>query len=332
MLSKYFKLDPFNLFTSPSKGEKIIWIVAIVLALPTRPHVGFMGAAVNALLYGLIMIWVYRFFKNRTCKYDVDGMSFSHRLVNIRANKASNKVSINSGKFHYEGRPQNLSFYYHEKIKVRAYTPTVTGYTSSGERFTGQGGAPVVYNDTIGWTVTISDMSNKNKVVLELKNDVARKMRMVTDRIEAWRKEIDRKDLADITEMVKLETQQKAEEASKKASEQAEQYLKDWGLHGENPFIRYYYSNDGSITEMLAALSDGRGGAVYNGGKNFWSGSWKNAVVNEVNDTLEIQVDDPDYRSKHLKEHRFVIPSGWKREQRLEWFDRIRILSAQAQP
>lgn len=331
MISKYFKLDPFNLFPSIGKGEKIIWIVAIVLAMPAMSHVGFMGSAVNAFLYGLIMIWVYRFFMNRTCKYDVERMSFSHRLVDIKANKASNTISINAGKFHYEGRPQSLSFYYHEKIKVKAYTPTVTGYTSSGERFTGQGGAPVVYNDTIGWTVTITDMSSKNKAVLELKNDVARKLKLVTDRIEAWRNEIDRKDLADITEKVKLETQWKAEEASKKASEQATQYLQAWGVHDASPFYHYYYSTDGVITQMLAALTDGRGGAVYNNGQNSWRGSWRNAVVNDVNETLEIQVDDPSYRSKRLKEHRFVIPNNWKREERLEWFDRIRILSAKEQ-
>lgn len=325
MIGKYFKLDPFNIFTSRSMGEKVIWVVAILLALPTMSHVGFMGAVANAFLYGLIMIFVYRFFMNRTCKYDVARMSFGHRLVDIKANKASNTVSIKAGKFRFDGNPSQLSFFYHEKIKVRAYTPSFTGYTSSGERITGQGGAPVVYNDTIGWTVTISNLHNRERVELELKDAVARKMKLVTDEIEAWGKEISNNQM---TELVRLE----AEGASRKASEQAAQYLSDWGLNGANPFYRYDYSRDGVISHMLAALPDGRGGAVYNNGQNSWAGSWRNAVVNDVNNTLEIQIDDPDYRSKHLKEHRFVIPSQWKREERLEWLDRIRILSAQAQP
>lgn len=80
---------------------------------------------------------------------------------------------------------------------------------------------------------------------------------------------------------------------------------------------------------MLAADKEGRGGAVLNDGKDTWSGSWKNAQVSEVGDTLEVQIDDPEYRKQNLKEHRFVI-KHMDREQRVEWIDRIRILSGQA--
>lgn len=328
MISKYFKLDPFNLFTSPSKGEKIIWIVAIVLAMPTMSHVGFMGAAGNAILYGLIMILVYRVIKKRTCKYDVNNMSFNHSLIDISTNKASNRVRLKAGNFTYDGSPSKLRFSYTKLTKVKAYTPTFTGRTTSGNLIYGQGGAPVVYDDLTGKTAITIIADGKEKT-LKLANAVATKMNLVTDAIEAWGIEVSAKERAEKSEMEKLVKQQKAEESSTKASEQATQYLKEWGMFGDESYYRFYYSNDGVVTEMLAALPDGRGGAVYDAGKKSWVGSWKNAVANDVNDSLEIQVDDPDYRSKHLKEHRFVIPSNWKREQRLEWLDRIRILSSQ---
>lgn len=317
-------------YISTNKGEAIIWGIAIFLALPTISGVGFAGAAVNALLYGVIMRWIYRFFKNRTCKYDVNRMSFNHRLIEIVANKALNTIRIKVGDFTYDGSPSKLRFVYTKLTKVKAYTPTFTGRTSSGDLVYGQGGAPVVYDDLTGNTA-ITIIADGREKHLELRNSVAEKMNLVTDNIVAWGNEVSLKEREEKSRAEKLAKQQKAEEISKKASEQAAEYLKEWGMHGHDPYHRFYFSNDGTITEMLAALPDGRGGAVYNAGKNSWVGSWKNAVANEVNDALEIQVDDPDYRSKHLKEHRFVIPSDWKREQRLEWLDRIRILSSQQQ-
>lgn len=129
-----------------------------------------------------------------------------------------------------------------------------------------------------------------------------------------------------------LEAKKKEEEdALKNVRTQYSRLLSEWNIASEGSFKTYHYrsSNGGFICTMLAADKEGRGGAVLNDGKDTWSGSWKNARVNEVGETLEIQIDDPVYREKNLKERRFVI-KYFDREQRLEWIDRIRILSAQA--
>lgn len=138
-----------------------------------------------------------------------------------------------------------------------------------------------------------------------------------------------------------IENKRKADEALLKAEQhkistenvrnQSFKLLNDWGIDPEGAFKTYHYrDNDGGyIYTMLAADKEGRGGAVLNEGKDTWSGSWKNAHVSEVGDTLEVQIDDPEYRQQHLKERRFAI-KGFDKDERVEWIDRIRILSGHA--
>lgn len=126
--------------------------------------------------------------------------------------------------------------------------------------------------------------------------------------------------------------EQKAKaDALQNVRNQCSKLLRDWSIDPEGAFMTYRYRDDdgGYICTMLAADKEGRGGAVLNDGKDTWSGSWNNAQVSEVGETLEVQIDDPEYRKQNLKELRFVI-KYMDREQRVEWIDRIRILSVHA--
>lgn len=83
---------------------------------------------------------------------------------------------------------------------------------------------------------------------------------------------------------------------------------------------------DGNLMTAIAADSTGRGGLIYNQGKDKWIGSWKGAKVEVSGNNLEILLDDPDYRAKKFTERR-VTMEFLSKPQRLEWYDRINILS-----
>lgn len=119
------------------------------------------------------------------------------------------------------------------------------------------------------------------------------------------------------------------EDADKNAEIQCIQLVQNWGLNPDNHFRSYRHNtnNGGIIYSMLAADRSGNGGAVHDQGNGTWHGSWKNSKINEAGETLEIQVDDPEYREKNLKERRFVI-EGFDKATRIEWVDRIKILAA----
>ncbi len=123
--------------------------------------------------------------------------------------------------------------------------------------------------------------------------------------------------------------EKKREDAIKNAEIQCIQLVQNWGLNPDDHFRSYRHNtnNGGIIYSMLAADRSGNGGAVHDHGNGTWHGSWKNAKIDEIGETLEIQVDDPEYREKNLKERRFVI-EGFDKATRIEWLDRIRILAA----
>lgn len=312
----------------------VYWVAqdpgSFMLSLWMNPFRTLMAVAISFGPALWLFVGIKRENKKIKCDYSLDDLYFSHDLIEIRSNKPLGTVKVEAGEFRYEGSPSELSFCYVKGSEIKVLMPAVTGTTSSGETFTGTGGTPYVFDSETGFTaVTIRGPGNETKITL--KNSVAEKLQLITNKISSWGRDVSFQEYTKREEEKKLAAQQKAEEVAKKAATQAAEYLKDWGIQGVNSYCHYYYSNDGQITEMLAALPDGKGGAVYNSGKNYWTGSWKNAVVSEVDNALEIQVDDQVYRGKYLKEHRITIPPNWERKTRLEWCDRIRILSSQAQ-
>lgn len=241
--------------------------------------------------------------------------------------------------YEFEGNFPDTNFSFHnEDTKteyIQDYVSDSTGFkTSIGsprgyERGTGIFKVGIRWksstNQPIGTTIR---MNGDNKIKLEefckraygLSKDYLLKSEMIKTELEIQ------------AQAAKLAAERKSQDdALQNVRDQCTKLLSDWGIASEGAFKTYRYRDDdgGYICTMLAADKEGRGGAVLNDGKDTWSGSWKNAQVSEVGDTLEVQIDDPEYRKQNLKEHRFVI-KHMDREQRVEWIDRIRILSAQA--
>jgi hypothetical protein len=135
----------------------------------------------------------------------------------------------------------------------------------------------------------------------------------------------------------------KAESASKEEEAKAQELRKQASLEASNRTIKefvtqcnavdpFVYSNleaTGDVQFKWCIVADraGRGGVAYidpSSGIVKWTGGWRGARAGQNGDYLEILLDDPDYRHKHLKEHRINIDMMFGV---VEWMDRINILS-----
>ena len=85
---------------------------------------------------------------------------------------------------------------------------------------------------------------------------------------------------------------------------------------------------EGEVIEAIVADRTGRALVIYNDGQERWTGNLKGAQLFPVEKGLKAQVDDPDYRAKHLAERRFHLSPHQPSHEWEEWVDRIRMLSA----
>ena len=103
--------------------------------------------------------------------------------------------------------------------------------------------------------------------------------------------------------------------------------LADAGLAGSDLWSKYAHDLDGRVVSLLAASRAGRGIILAGDGGEAWTGEWRGATARVVDDRLLVQVDDPDWRHRHLSERRFTLGERWTPEERQAWADRITLLA-----
>lgn len=103
--------------------------------------------------------------------------------------------------------------------------------------------------------------------------------------------------------------------------------LAEAGLSGSDLWSKYAHDLDGRIVALVAASRAGRG-FILDGGGEPWTGDWRGASARVVDDRLQVQVDDPAWRHRHLSERRFTLGERWTAEERQAWADRINLLAA----
>lgn len=122
--------------------------------------------------------------------------------------------------------------------------------------------------------------------------------------------------------------------SSSKSTEVAEglfiQLIEKAGICKDCIYNRSYDPQLMKLTQAIAVDKTGKAVVVYNNGAGTWMGSLKGATAQVVNNKLELKVDDPAYREKHLAERRFSLLEGEKREVLVEWEDRINMLAKSA--
>ncbi len=336
-------------------------------ALKTFVLLTFFIAVIVVVVYGFTSI-LTRFGKSNDAPIwcnvnsnDPNEIAFHCPHLSLAFNIPNNSVRIKSEvpgetPLDFTGNASQLHFGKFVQKTVTEYTDTSIR-SSSGEIYTiantgsyqrGTG----IYDVKVSWNKDGSELETNIRVSdyeRQLLNNIIEMMQSVKverDKAAATERrrleeeahateEKARKERLAAEEKARVDKQASEEKAKSDALQnvrnQSTQLLKVWEIDPNSTFMTYRYreSDGGYISTMLAADKEGRGGAVLNDGKDTWSGSWKNAQINEQGDTLEIQIDDPAFREKNLKERRFAI-KYFDREQRLEWIDRIRILSAQA--
>lgn len=309
-----------------------------------------LGACLAITFFGWL---ISRSIQNRLYKVTHNNLRFDACALSVAYDKTTKMLRIASKAANYLGpvpMPNPFSFLdQYTKIPTNTYATT-----SRGESITIHGTGN--YEQHTGVRVHINDMISNTAFIYNLYDwkgnsyTFSMKIALALNNVLTNIYDLHASDMAPVykaekiqqEELAKASAQQRKadEEAAKEAASQkilenvrnqCSKLLNDWGIDPEGAFKTYRYRDDdgGYICTMIAADKQGRGGAVLNDGKDTWSGSWKNAQVSEVGDTLEVQIDDPEYRKQNLKELRFVI-KYMDREQRVEWIDRIRILSAQA--
>lgn len=293
----------------------------------------FLLVVIVALIMGLVAL-ISKFSKNTDAptwcnpnSLDPNVFGFHCPSLSLAYTATDNRlktrvISLKDKPWEFEGNAQDIKITFARIPKAEEYAPG----SSNKDRGYWAKGITVycIEHDRTKVEFYLNDRYKYNMDVFldkvrVLSNDYLLKSEAVINELKA-------KEQAD-----KAAAEQKAKaDALQNVHNQCSKLLSDWGIDPEGAFKTYRYRDDdgGYICTMLAADKEGRGGAVLNDGKDTWSGSWKNAQVSEVGETLEVQIDDPEYRKKNLKEHRFVI-KHMDREQRVEWIDRIRILSAQ---
>lgn len=309
----------------------------------------FLLVVIVALIMGLVAL-ISKFSKNTDAptwcnpnSLDPNVLGFHCQDLSLAYTANDNSVRMRcidaegvSYEFEGDASDINLSALNEEKT-----TEYVQDYVSDNTGFKHSIGSPRSYQRGTGiftlgiqWkaspSLTLSKtirINNEDRIKLDEFRERVDKLTMDHFlKAEILKSELKAKEYAD-----NAAAEQKAKaDALQNVRNQCSKLLRDWSIDPEGAFMTYRYRDDdgGYICTMLAADKEGRGGAVLNDGKDTWSGSWKNAQVSEVGDTLEVQIDDPEYRKQHLKERRFVV-EHMNREQRVEWIDRIRILSAQ---
>lgn len=330
-----------------------VFMTAIALGcIVFREFEGFAYTAAFAVLPGLIYLLTYRSLykaNHEKCRFDSCALSVAY-------DKATKKLRIASKTANYYGSmPSDCTFYFAEEIIDISTNTRAT--TSSGETITIHGTGS--YSKHTRTFVYVSDHSGKSNLVydstfpyvssqdkyiftIKLADALKQILKQISGIYTAEMAPIYEAERKQAQELAKVAAEQRKadEEAAKEAASQkilenvrnqCSALLEKAGINEAECFkcYRYWEKDGGYICAMLAADKEGRGCAIFNEGKDTWLGSWKNAQINEVGDTLEVQIEDPEYRKLNLKERRFII-KYFSREDRLEWIDRIRILSGQA--
>ncbi len=115
----------------------------------------------------------------------------------------------------------------------------------------------------------------------------------------------------------------KANQAIKDMAEQAGLADELWNWHN----FSTQPESAGKLLNAIGADRQGRGFVICNQGQSQWIGSWKGARVQESSKGLDIQVNDPEYRHRHMTERRFCVGETWTVQKCQEWASRIRLLS-----
>jgi hypothetical protein len=217
-----------------------------------------------------------------------------------------------------------------ETVFRSGYIPSVstgTGYTSSGETIhvtTTGPGQHYAYNQRTGRSqirvggIVDSNVYLRRGARLEAEAN-ARRLKPRSDAIRAKQQEA-----------AKAQKQQHNDIALERAQAALRKLAEQAGLNDEHWYDNRYSThaeNPGVLLEAIAADREGRGYAVYNKGQSTWIGSWKQAVVHETRQGLDIQVNDSAYRQQHMTERRFQLGAHFTVQSCQEWVSRIRLLS-----
>jgi hypothetical protein len=313
--------------------QNVLWGLVMAAAIIPVMLLGALAGALAALVP--LALW----------RMSGQGLGFQSRVLSFRHARGEKDVlcryrTTNPWRGRYKTERVALADFgfrtWEETVTKTVYVPsvtTITGTTSGGQMVTGTAYGPGSSYDKevrTGWfLVHLRGITASNK--LALSKVQAAEANWVARRIEKTFAAPARNAanlLAERTaEQQKQDEVTRVEAAASKARQAVAALVHSAGMSGEN-WYRYRHDADGALIEVLAADREGRALAWYGGGNQRWSGRWKGATVKATRPALEIVVDDPAYREKHLTDRRVILAETWSQALRDEWVSRIEILAA----
>lgn len=261
---------------------------------------------------------------------DVNAMSYSRHNLNICVDQEkqivmANGMSIPLVDFSYKTYPKTKKVSYNTGGNQTVYG---SGGAVGTVYVPGESGS---YEKHIGDVV---DIKKKGEVVCSVQLALSSKSSFdaligVLNNINNWRDKIAQKVIAKEQDRVAAEVKAVAIEASNAAQKSLAKLCDQAKLEKDFKNISCWNSS-GMLTEAIAVDRSGKALAVYNKGASTWMGTLKGASAQIVGDKLELKVDDPAYREKHLTERRFSLLEKEPREMLVEWEDRINLLAKTA--
>lgn len=270
----------------------------------------------SPIIWGAIFIWGLLFFVNvfqifkdvKDTLYisDEDSMSYSRDGFKLHVDKARKLVVVDG----CEISPFDFSYV------ERNITKEVTYNT---------GGNQTVYGNTGGSIGSVYVPGESGSY----QEDIGKRIQIQKQHQNVSTVEFSSQQIDSHSALLRVLIQVKAwceSQAKDTASDALEVLCASAGM-GVDSFNKARWSKDGVLLEAIVVDRTGKAAAVYKEGGETWIGTLNGASASIIDGKLEVKVDDPEYRSKHLTERRFAVFDKEPREVLVEWEDRINLLA-----
>lgn len=289
-----------------------------ILVIGLVGYVGLVGPYLEQypIIWAAIVLWFFalfgyvwliaRYAKGKRYISDVDAMIYSRDGFALHVDKVRKLVIVNGN----EISPLDFSYFESDITKLVNYD------TGGNQTVYGNSGGSVGTVYVPGKSGSYQENMGKRILIRKQNHDVCTTEFSLafTDSYTA---------LIGVLSKVKAWCQSQAKET---ASSVLDTVCANAGM-GKDSINKARWGKDGVLLEAIAVDRTGKAAAVYREGAETWTGTLNGASASIIDGKLEVKVDDPEYRSKHLTERRFAVFDKEPREVLVEWEDRINLLA-----